>query len=211
MAKKKRALHIVVGSMPAGGIETLLMNVFKNIDREKARFEFLYTTMERSFYDDEIERLGGVIHRFPGIGIRHPLYTRKVLTRFYNENGFDCVHLHQGLMHYARHFKLAKKCGMPKRAIHAHSTCKKSNGVKGWYAFIAHQLNKRFCLSSAADYLACSEPAADWFGFTEFCPDRWRLIRNGIELGRFQFLHDMRTEARAELGGCRLHLPRRDD
>lgn len=200
MPDKKRVLHIVVGSMPAGGIETFLMNVFRSIDREKVQFEFLYTTMERSFYDDEIERLGGVIHRFPGIGIRHPLYTRKALTKFFNESAFDCVHLHQGLMHYTRHFKLAKKCGVPKRVVHAHSTRKKPHGVKGWYAFIAHQLNKRLCLSAATDCFACSGPAAEWFGFTEFCPDRWRLIKNGIDLERFQFSHDVRAEARAELG-----------
>ena len=35
-----RVLHIV-GRMDRGGIETMIMNIYRNIDREKVQFDFL--------------------------------------------------------------------------------------------------------------------------------------------------------------------------
>ena len=61
--EKIKVLHIVP-NMQAGGLETLLMNIMRNIDRDKIQFDFLVHYKERKFYDDEIGQLGGTIYRF---------------------------------------------------------------------------------------------------------------------------------------------------
>ena len=56
-----RILHIVP-NMQAGGLETLIMSWYRNIDRSKVQFDFLVHYQGKFFYDDEIERLGGKIY-----------------------------------------------------------------------------------------------------------------------------------------------------
>lgn len=45
-----RVLHIV-GKMHRGGIETLLMNIYRRIDRSKLQFDFVVTTKDEGNYD----------------------------------------------------------------------------------------------------------------------------------------------------------------
>ena len=54
----KRILHIV-GKMDRGGQETLIMNLYRNIDRKKYQFDFVVNTPDKGDYDDEILLLGG--------------------------------------------------------------------------------------------------------------------------------------------------------
>lgn len=55
-----RVLH-VIRKMDCGGAETLLMNLYRNIDRNKVQFDFMVHTAEEGFYDAEIRNLGGRI------------------------------------------------------------------------------------------------------------------------------------------------------
>ena len=48
-----RILHIV-SFMQRGGLETLIMNCYRSIDREKMQFDFIVHRQFRSDYDDEI-------------------------------------------------------------------------------------------------------------------------------------------------------------
>ena len=47
-----------VNDMHRAGLETMLMNYYRNIDREKIQFDFLTHRPQRRDYDDEIESLG---------------------------------------------------------------------------------------------------------------------------------------------------------
>ena len=51
----------VVTIMNRGGLETMLMNYYRKIDRSKVQFDFMVHRSERGHYDDEIEKLGGKI------------------------------------------------------------------------------------------------------------------------------------------------------
>lgn len=53
-----RVLH-VVGRMDRGGIETLIMNLYRNIDRSKVQFDFLAHYGREAVYNDEIRSMGG--------------------------------------------------------------------------------------------------------------------------------------------------------
>ena len=56
MNKPVRILHILQ-RMEAGGTQALLMNLYRNIDREKVQFDFLVHYKEKQFYDDEIKAI----------------------------------------------------------------------------------------------------------------------------------------------------------
>ena len=50
----KRVL-IVLGKLKRGGAETLVMNIYRTIDRSSIQFDFIVHTPERYDFDDEIE------------------------------------------------------------------------------------------------------------------------------------------------------------
>src|SRR5690606_28216959 len=64
--RKIRVLQVVT-IMDRGGLETMLMNYFRMMDRSKVQFDFLVHRKKRGHYDDEIEKLGGKIYRLPPI------------------------------------------------------------------------------------------------------------------------------------------------
>lgn len=55
----KRILHII-GKMDRAGAETMLMNLYRNINRSKVQFDFITFTNDKGDYDDEILALAVV-------------------------------------------------------------------------------------------------------------------------------------------------------
>ena len=66
-----RILHSV-SNMDRAGIETMLMNYYRHIDRSKIQFDFLCNKKKPGAYDDEIKRMGGRIYHTPGLNPAHP-------------------------------------------------------------------------------------------------------------------------------------------
>lgn len=59
-----RVLEIVT-DMGRGGIETMLMNHYRQMDRTQVQLDFLTHRSKRAVYDDEIEEMGGKLYRLP--------------------------------------------------------------------------------------------------------------------------------------------------
>ena len=57
-----RVLH-VIGAMDRGGAETMIMNLYRAIDRTKVQFDFLVHEQRVCDYDEEIKDLGGEVFR----------------------------------------------------------------------------------------------------------------------------------------------------
>ena len=61
-----RVLHSV-SNMARAGIETMLMNYYREIDRSRIQFDFLANKPIPGEYDDEIRTLGGRVFVSPGL------------------------------------------------------------------------------------------------------------------------------------------------
>ena len=59
MEETLRILH-VIGAMDRGGAETMIMNLYRQIDRRKYQFDFLVHTDRKCDYDDAIFSNGAV-------------------------------------------------------------------------------------------------------------------------------------------------------
>ena len=71
-----RILHSV-SNMDRAGIETMLMNYYRHIDRDQVQFDFLCNKTKPGAYDDEVQRLGGRIYHTPGLNpAKYPLYLK---------------------------------------------------------------------------------------------------------------------------------------
>ena len=60
----KRILCLI-SCMNAGGAETFLMKIYRQIDRTQYQLDFCINVQEKCFYEDEILALGGRIFRIP--------------------------------------------------------------------------------------------------------------------------------------------------
>ena len=184
-----RILHIVT-YMSRGGLETMIMNVFRNIDREKIQFDFMVHREFRSDYDDEIEALGGKIYRLPQLNPLSLRY-RRALDAFFREHPeYRIVHCHQDCLS-AIPLMAAKRAGVPVRIAHSHTTSQDKN---------LKYLLKRYYMTKipamATHFFACSKAAGAWM----FPGQTVRVVNNGIETRQFAFNQEVRNAVRQELG-----------
>lgn len=112
----------VVTVMNRGGAETMLMNIYRNIDRSKVQFDFLTHRLEEGAYDQEIQELGGRIFRFPPIRPqRYARYFRELDEFFSHHPEYRIVHSHIN-ENSSFVLRAAKKAGVPVRIAHSHTS-----------------------------------------------------------------------------------------
>ncbi len=157
MGRGIRILH-VVGGMNAGGVETWLMQVMRDVDRRAFRMDFVAGTDCRCTYDDEIAGLGGRVYQCPAIN--RPLRFAAQLAQVLVERGpFDVVHSH--LCWRSGHvLRLAAAAGVPVRIAHSHDAVA---GAPGWnLPRRAYQrLMRSWILRHSTDRLAGSQAAGE--------------------------------------------------
>jgi len=116
----------VVTHMNRGGLETMIMNYYRNIDREKVQFDFLVHRQNSAAYDDEILSMGGKIYRLPVLNPFSLGYRRALKNFFDNHPEYRIVHVHQDCMSSII-LKEAKKHGVKTRIAHSHTTSQDKN------------------------------------------------------------------------------------
>ena len=115
-----RILQIVT-HMNRGGLETMLMNYYRYIDRNKIQFDFLVHRGKEADYDAEILSMGGKIYRLPPLNPLSPSYLRSLDNFFAEHKEYKIVHCHLDCMAGVP-LKYAKKHGIQIRIAHAHSS-----------------------------------------------------------------------------------------
>ena len=184
-----RVLQIVT-NMDRGGLETMLMNYYRHIDREKVQFDFLEHRQERAAYDDEIESLGGRIYRVPRLDPLSPAYYHALDGFFSAHPEYRIVHSHLDCMSaYPLH--AARRAGIPVRIAHAHSTSQDRN-----WKLLFKIASKRQIPRYATDLFACSADAGMWM----FGTRNVHVLPNAIEVDRYTFDQSVRERMRKELG-----------
>lgn len=189
MGSPVRILHVVV-NMNRGGAETFIMNLYRNIDRTKVQFDFL--TCKEGVFDDEIRKMGGILHRIPYVSdVGHFKYIQE-LDQFFVKHPYQIVHSHMDKMS-GLVLRAAKRAGVPIRISHSHNT--KSEGglavrMYKWYS-------GKLISSNATELFACSDFAAEWL--FQRSARGTKIVKNGIEVERFTFSNIIRNDVRKEL------------
>ncbi len=183
-----RVLHIVP-NMNAGGLETFIMNVYRNIDRNKFQFDFLEHYKEESFYDSEIQSLGGKIYHF---SLRNDnnifKYIIKLNKFFKDHREYKVVHCHMESIGFLV-FMIAKLYGVKIRIGHAHT-----NSVnKNFKGYIKRFISLFFKYTTTIN-LACSYEAGKYL----FKNKEFIVIPNGIDFEKFKFNQEQRLKLRNE-------------
>ena len=141
-----------------GGIETFLINYYRNIDKTKIQFDFVNIYDKKLYFQDEIENMGGKVYKLTSY-YKKPIKYIKELIRTINENNYEIIHcnMNSAAMIYPL---IAGKFSKAKIIIaHSHN----SSSDKGILKSILHSINKHFIPFFANTFFACSNEAGKWF------------------------------------------------
>ncbi|WP_226670494.1 glycosyltransferase family 1 protein [Metabacillus litoralis] len=183
----------VFAQMNRGGAETMIMNLYRNIDRSLIQFDFIVHTEDKCAFDDEIKNLGGRIFRIPAYnGKNHMIYKKKWKCFFDDHPEYKIVHGHVRSTAYI-YLKIAKKYGIVTVA-HSHSTSS-GNGVP---AIIKNIF--QYPIRYVADhFLACSKEAGEWLFGNKTCrKSNFHILKNAISTKDFVFNTELREKRRKE-------------
>lgn len=149
----KRILHIT-GGMDRAGAETMLMNLYRKLDKSEYQFDFVYFKDSKCDYDDEIIELGGRIFR---INNSNPVSrTFKLFRLIIKEKPFHAVHAHM-LFSNAFHVLAAYFAKMDKRISHSHNTSDVNS--KTFYGRLYQNVSRKLIKKFSTHFIACGEAA----------------------------------------------------
>ena len=151
----QRILHIV-GRMDRAGAETMVMNLYREIDRSRFQFDFVYFTREPCDYDDEILALGGTIHRIPAGNAVARFFA---LRRLLRGGAWSIVHAHT-LFSSGLHLTAAKLAGIPHRIAHAHNTQDANSTSRAGRLY--QRMMRALLAWAPTAYVACGVAAAGY-------------------------------------------------
>lgn len=193
MAEPMRVAQ-VLNRMNSGGIEMVLLNYYRHIDREKIQFDFYYAEDSTFVHKEELRNLGAGIHPIPGYA--RPFAFHRALYKAFKEQKYPVVHVHLNTMSVFALFA-AWRAGVPVRICHNHSTAHWSEGKVTLLKYLLRPLNRVF----ANRYFACGGIAGAWmYGKRLMENGRVTVIPNAIDTARFAYDPCARLEKRKELG-----------
>jgi glycosyltransferase EpsF len=177
--------------MKGGGVEQVVMNYYRHVDRSRVQFDFVVTDSSTLVPRDEMESLGARVFVVPAY-THLSAFERTCYVLFREHPEWRIVHSHMNTLNV---FPLhqAAKAGVPVRISHSHSTAGKGETVKNAAKAILRTKANRWCTHR----FACSRFAGEWL----FGKDAtFEIMYNALELDQFYFSAQARAEARAGLG-----------
>lgn len=167
----------VVTHMDRGGLETMLMNYYRQIDRTQVQFDFLTHREYDGDYGEEIRRLGGILYHMPVLNPFSPGY-RKQLGAFFDAHPeYKVIHIHQDCLSGVI-AKVAKQHGIPVRIAHSHGSSQIRDIKYPIKLVFRHSIAKY-----ATHLMACGADAGRWM----FCGAPFEVLSNAIPAAKYSF------------------------
>lgn len=188
-----RVLHSV-SNMDRAGIETMLMNYYRYIDRSKVQFDFLCNKKKPGSYDEEIKKLGGNIYHSPGLNpLKFFEYEKFMKNLFENNPDIKIMHSHNGALAYQSLYA-SYKYGLKNRICHAHATTVDFN-----LKLPLKLLYKTQLIKVSNNFWGCGTDSIKfYFGDRVIKENNYKIIKNAIDIDKFIFDKEKRVKLRKE-------------
>lgn len=185
-------LLCILSSMNAGGAETFLMKIYRNLDRNKFQLDFCINEKEKCFYEDEINSLGGKIFRIPSKSENYKAFKTQ-LFKLVNNNGYQHVlRITSNTMGFMD-LKIAKKAGA--RVCCARSSNSSDGG--GFKEKVAH-FTGRLLYDKYVDVAIAPSDLAAAYTFGNNYKNRTLILHNAVDLDVFKYSKEARLKIRNE-------------
>lgn len=164
------------------GITSVIMNYYRNIDKQELQTDFVVTNEISQEYREELESDGCRIYRLERK--KNPLSYMYGLFRLMRRNRYDVVHIHGNSAMMLFDVLPAKLAGVPVRIVHSHNTT--CSHMK------LHKLLLPIFRKCYTQGFACGAEAGAWlFGQEPFVE-----LKNGIDLTAYRYDENLRQEFR---------------
>lgn len=187
---------VIAGALHIGGAERVAANLCKYAPEGDFAFDYLVFDGFENAYGPEIEERGGRVISMPSPGSGYIRYCRD-LEELIKKNRYSVVHSHTQF-NSGINLAIAKKCGVPIRIAHSHTTKteRRVSMPQKAYEGVMRMLLRR----TATHFVACGEEAGVWmFGERAFSK-RGQVIKNGIDVSEYSYSEENRSRIRKTLG-----------
>lgn len=192
-----KRLLCIVGGMNAGGAETFLMKIYRNLDKTKYQMDFAVGTPEEGYYDAEIQAMGGKLYHIvpKSQGLLKNFVSLKNIVR---DNHYDYV-LRTSQQSLSALELFAAKLGGASTRIFRSSNTNSTSGSKT--EAIIHKAFSFMPKVFPNVKIAPSTMAAEYM-FGKGCVEKGKakLLKNSVDLNVFAYDAAGRQAVRRELG-----------
>lgn len=177
------------------GIENVIMELYRNIDREKIQFDFLMMNDEEPYFRDEILSYGGRIYKAIYQRGKNPIKGSVWNYNFFRKhNEFTAIHCNVSSLLSIDRILTPYVCKkIPQRIIHIHNA---GEGKETEVQLRQIENIRRKIPELATDLIACSEFAGQY----NFKNVPFTTVPNCIKIDDFLFDINCRRETRKKLG-----------
>lgn len=196
---KLSVLECFAEPLSYGGQEAFIYNMYSNFKNKNINYTFF-----TPYYCDNVKLKEIIKQKEDKLFFCNKTFDTKLrkyyylkeLNKFMKENTYDIVHIHSGsILALALGAKICKKNGVRRVIVHSHCT-----GVEGLKHKIVKNLFSNTFLRYADEYLGCSVDAVKFkFPNSIVENNKYKVIKNGIDLKKFKFNKDKRKEYRKKL------------
>ena len=188
-----RVAH-VVGKVLLSGVDTVVMEYYRHIDRSRVQFDFIMDGYNKTPIDQEIKSLGGKVYKVEPYE-KNMLKNVHQCEAIFRDNNYKIVHSHLNTLSVFPLYA-AWRAKIPVRIAHNHSTAAQGEGKKTMLKYILRPFSKLF----ATHYCACSTFAGRWlFGDSFYNTGKVNLVKNAINIEKFSYNKETRSKVRQKL------------
>lgn len=184
----------IIGFVCGGGVEVVIMNYYRNINRNKIQFDFIIDGYEKTALDKEISSLGGKVYKVEPY-TKNPFKNIYQIYRIVKDNNYQIVHSNMNTLSVFSLFA-AWLAGAKVRILHNHSTAVKSEKLRSAMKYILRPFAPIF----ANKYMACSKLAGEWmYGKKKMEEGKVKVLNNAINVDDFAYNPRLREKLRQDL------------
>lgn len=193
MPEEPIRVAMIMGKMVGGGVEAVVMNYYRSIDKNKIQFDFIVDSDSTRIPKEEILKLGGKI--FIVSPYQKTFKYTKDLKKVFRENDYQIVHSHINTLSVIPLF-VAKKCSIPIRIAHNHSTAGNDQVVKNLFKYTLKLFSKIY----PTHYMAPIYSTGEWLFGKKIAKNELYILPNAFDIQKFSFETKKRDKIRKNIG-----------
>lgn len=191
--KEKIRVAMIMGKMVGGGVESVVLNYYRYINRQHIQFDFFIDEDSTIVPEKEIVSLGGKVFRLPPY--QQVFSYSKILKVLLKQNDYEIVHSHINSLSVFP-LRIAKQCGVPVRIAHNHSTSAPGEHFSNAIKTCLKPLSKIY----PTNFVSPTKYAGQWLFGKSIANNDLFILKNAIETEKFLFNSDIRQSYREKLG-----------
>ncbi|MGM9879726.1 MAG: glycosyltransferase [Bacilli bacterium] len=185
-----KVLQILPTLNRCGGVESYIMNYYREILKRDIVFDFMINDVGNNNYIEEVKENGSNVYVLPKLSVKNISKIKKIANEIISKGNYDVVHCHTANAAFI-YLKIAKKNNVTVRALHSHQSKAADK--------LSHQLRNYPLLYIGKKYanlrIACSKLAGDFL----FKNKNYYIINNAINEKKYIFNKNIRVKLRKEL------------